>query len=358
VNITINYPFEELNNAAILNCDIYLRKKKKPNDKISIICPTRFKDIFQSADYVYEITDNVLKNFGIKDYKIISEYVSPDSRLLSYATKFKNFLFYKHKNIYNFLKKITNNKIKIFLFQKLLNTSRTKRFWINNGLKNYCIKKFKINNYFHINNNIDLVNMQTSLFGDSWYDEKFERLKEKIHDGAFLEIKNKNELSNKCLKILDKINNKTIIFRTRNFKNKQKEANSNYPFFINIIKKLLKKKFKIIELGFPKTFSSGGVRDKNYFKYDNDLSFGEEYYLLNKSRAVFSSTRDNNFITLSNLKINLIIFDRSSHNLWSNKSISLLKERKKYFADIDISEEILKNDIDQAVDKISLYLNI
>jgi hypothetical protein len=61
---------------------------------------------------------------------------------------------------------------------------------------------------------------------------------------------------------------------------------------------------------------------------------------------------------LSNLKINLIIFDRSSHNLWSNKSIGLLKERKKYFADIDISEEILKNDIDQAVDKISLYLNI
>ena len=111
-------------------------------------------------------------------------------------------------------------------------------------------------------------------------------------------------------------------------------------------------------MDFQRYLVRGGVRDKNYFEYDNDLSFGDEYYLLNKSRAVFSSTRDNNFITLSNCKINLIIFDRSSLNLWSNKSISLLKARKKYFTDIDISEEILKNDIDQAVDKICLYLNI
>jgi len=357
MNITINYPFEELNNATLLNCDIYLRKKKYPNDKISIICPSRFKDIFQSADKIYEIKDRVLKDFGIKNYEMISEYIQRDSRLLSYSTRFKNF-FFKYKYIYNLLNKILNDQIKIFLFQKFFNTSRTQRFWLDNKLKDYCIKKNKINNYFHTNLNIDLVGMQTDLFSDSWYDKKFERLKEKIHDGVFLEIKNKNDLSNKCLKILSNINYKTIIFRTRNFNNKNK-VNSNYSLFFNIIKKLLKKRFRIIELGFPKSFCAGGViKDKNYFQYDNDLSFGDEYYLLNKSRAVFSSTRDNNFITLSNCKINLIIHDRDSCNLWSNKSIGLLKEREKFFTDIDISEEILNKKIDLAIDKILLHLSV
>jgi hypothetical protein len=238
MNITINYPFEEMNNATILNCDIYLRKKNYPNDKISIICPSRFKDIFQSADKIYEIKDRVLKDFGIKNYETISEYVQPDSRLLSYSTRFKNF-FFKYKYIYNLLNKISNDQIKIFLFQKFFNTSRTQRFWLDSKLKDYCIKKYKINNYFHINHNIDLVDMQTDCYSDSWYDKKFKRLKEKVHDGVFLEIKNKNDLSNKCLKILSNINYKTIIFRTRNFNNKQNKVNSNYSFFFNIINRAM-----------------------------------------------------------------------------------------------------------------------
>lgn len=114
-------------------------------------------------------------------------------------------------------------------------------------------------------------------------------------------------------------NNQTYIFLTRNFKNKQPEANTLAlnPNLLNLIHYLKDRGIKIINIGFPVEHLS--KIDSKYFEISEDFTQDELMSLFYLSKGIFLSGQNGGFSVHACTINNIFMF----HEEWSRHQITV-----------------------------------
>lgn len=274
------FSFCELNTNVLVN-SIMWQKKKERNFQYIAYVPEDFAPLFFAADEIVYIPDEVL---AYTSYREVSDYLGPIGN--SPTSKFLRLL---HERWNSFVLKLC---VKFELSGRLLKfilrffrSYRQQKFLYSSGTLNWVIKDLKsrklnqfdlivAHNYLDYSRN-DL-RVQTTDLGVS-YEYYFSEHYKAILNGIGYEISARGFLPEPSIE-------KSIVLRTRNYKLKAVNHNSEVDTTIKLVQDLTDSGIRTINLGspvlsLPKSFTS--KIPEGLYEEISDLRFLQELNFLN-----------------------------------------------------------------------------
>mgnify|MGYP001207993222 CR=1 FL=1 len=375
VDCVINFDFEEVNSAVLRNAQLHAMKKNK-TDKVMVIVPHTFRNLFSNADCLAVITSELCCEYGIDDYhKVLNDdgddYGKPKQRFLN-KLKCKN-----NKLLQSIIRILPQsfNFFKIYLYTRFFINHRMMKYYVKRGLEDYCVGKLhdeygiERNKYYRVGNFFDLAQFSVGKFDLSEYlNRNFQYVYEMIKDGCLYKsnINPDNILSlfalsckqdKKIHSFFEKFitsQNRKIIIRTRNFAQKATEHNSNHEIFLNLSRELIKRDVLVLNLGCP--LLSLGITNENYCEIDHRLEFSLELALCQGADACIMTAEAGLFVAFAASAISSIVqVDNEWSVAHSVPAISLFEARKHFgLADLDVRELLNAKKYAAAADYILL----
>ncbi|QTL97713.1 hypothetical protein GM661_06795 [Iocasia frigidifontis] len=314
-NIVINFDFNEVNSAVLRNAQIYLYKKNINNNKIIVITPNKFKYLFSNADYLAVVNPKWVNDM----YPTMLEYLG----------------------------------------------DRQQKYYVESGLEEKCLKKlseyFSEFEYIRVYVFFDVSTFQASERNTfKWYKLQFNNLKQMILDKSlYMNFSDEESLLTRIqidgLKKFLQYQGLKIIIRTRNFKNKQVQRNSNFSVLSNLAQEFIKRGIFVLNLGCP--LLSLNIENELYFEYDHSMPFEEELALCEHANACIMTAEAGLFTGFAASNINIIQIDEEWSVLNPVVNVNLFETRKKIgIDDIDIRNFLMNNDFLGAVDFVTTNL--
>lgn len=377
VDRVINFDFEEVNSAVLRNAQLHAMKKNT-TDKVMVIVPHTFRNLFSNADCLAVITNELCYEYGIDDYHNVLNDDGDDAGKLK--QKIINKLKCKNNKLLQSIIKIlpqSCNCLKVYLYTHFFINHRVMKYYVKRGLEGYCLKKLsdeygiEKNKYYRVGNFFDLAKSSVGKFDLSEYINKnFQYVYEMIKDGnlydsniasdkILFQLPLACEQYNNSLDFFEKFitsQNKKIIIRTRNFAQKATEHNSNYEIFSNLSRELIRRDVLVLNLGCP--LLPLGITNEKYCEIDHRLEFSLELALCQSVDACIMTAEAGLFVAFAASAISSIVqIDNEWSVAHSVPAISLFEARKHLgMADLDVRELLNAKKYAAAADYILLHL--
>ncbi|MDD5652678.1 MAG: hypothetical protein PHT31_00775 [Candidatus Omnitrophica bacterium] len=362
INYAINFDFEEVNSAAFRNAQLHFRKRHSgKTGKIMVIVPYYFKDMFSNADLLAVISPEVLKRYGLSQYRRISEDIGDWNR--RWPERMRNRLL----EITLGMIPERLSPLRSALYSSIYYSYRARKYYVNSGLEAYCLNYLKRQQFdFKYLRISDYFDASTFRVGDfkliSQWDRYHLLIDIMIRDANLYYYHSADLLQDlsQCAEInqeqvgrlkefLD-FKGKKVILRTRNFLKKAPVHNSKPEIFYSLAKGLVENGVFVLNLGCP--LLKFPIDSPNYFEIDHNMPFGLELALCQNADACLMTAEAGIFHAFAASAITLIQFEEEAPKIVYAKEpvCSWFDSRKKIgLRDIDIRGKIESKEYASAV---------
>lgn len=358
-----SFDWEEVNASVFKNAQIYALKKSGKNlNKIAVLVPENFAYLYKDADIVFTISKKTLKNFGIDEYRNVLEYTPQKD----------NIFVHRMNRLVSFLIKFFNDGYLNKIIGTFYQSSRQKKFYIQNGLEKLLVDKVTKGNsnakYHRTNDFYDIAK-------DIYYTYDIEKHFIRQFNYLFNMINDKNlynaDFDIKILKEYPEVEQyymhkgKKILLRTRNFKRKATAHNSKEKILYSLISELLKQDedLMVLNLGLP--ILKLNINNSRYIEIDHNMSFSSELSLCQESNFCIMTAEAGLFTAYAASNINIVQYDNewiplNSNDFWSPEEtpVELFEARRNIgMRDLDIRSDLVTGNYSEIADKIIRQCN-
>lgn len=369
----INFDFEEVNSAVLRNAQLHAMKKNK-KDKVLVIVPNTFRNLFSNADCLAVITNELCLEYGIDDYhKVLNDDGDDTGKP---KQRFLNKLKCKNNKLLQAIIRIlpqSFNALSVYLYTHFFINHRVMKYYVKNGLEKYCLQRLheyrvEEKKYYRVGNFFDLAKNSVGKFDLGEYlNKNFHYVHEMIKDGN---LYNSTAVLDDILSLLSmsceqcndyvdffekfiKSEKRKVVIRTRNFAQKATVHNSSYEKFFNLAQELVKGDVLVLNLGCP--LLRLGITNENYCEIDHRLEFSLELALCQSADTCIMTAEAGLFVAFAASAISIVQIDNEWSVDHSKPAISLFEARRHLgMADLDVRELLNAKKYAAAADYILL----
>jgi len=360
IDYVINFDFEEVNAAVFRNAQIYLRKKTA-GGRTCVIVPSQFMRLFKDADCLAVMEKDLLRRFGIAEYRDVLNYngFGPGAgvwarRLDALRRRGESWLMRAAA--------VLGEAAGARVYSALYRSLRQRRFYVDSGLETYCLQKLKDSlggfRYLRVGDYFDFSRMKVwKMDLSAHFGRNFSYLYSMIRDRALYTAPDSAEAVRAALgeagsglnpEHLPWLRNFAahkgfkFVLRTRNFRSKAVTHNSSPATFRGLAEALLARGALVLNLGCP--LLELGLRAPGYLEIDHNLPFETELALCRNADAAAMTGGAGLFTAFAAADIRVIQLDDEWSELLT-PPIKLMEARAAAgLADIDIRPFVAAGD--------------